>query len=67
VITKNLSIIQNRTIRITDERWQHIIEHPEMLEQRDKLIETIIAPSVVIESSKIKAFMPITVSMNVHL
>jgi hypothetical protein len=49
---KVLADHQDRRIRLTHERWQHIVEHPEMLDQHDKLIETLTSPSVVIESSK---------------
>ncbi|MEK6887744.1 MAG: hypothetical protein AABX14_02240 [Candidatus Aenigmatarchaeota archaeon] len=40
-----------RTIRLTDERLQHIIvDHPEMLKPTDKIEETLTFPSIVIKS-----------------
>ncbi|OGL43691.1 MAG: hypothetical protein A2161_21705 [Candidatus Schekmanbacteria bacterium RBG_13_48_7] len=37
-------------IRLTTERWYHIIEqHPEILEQREKVIETITGPDLILE------------------
>jgi len=38
-------------IRLTDERWAHISEHPEMAGMRQALEETLQSPSVVVESS----------------
>lgn len=37
-------------IRLTDERWAHISEHPEMAGMRQALEDTLQAPSVVVES-----------------
>jgi hypothetical protein len=35
--------INDVPIRLTDERWQHIIgQHPELVEQQEKLLETIV-------------------------
>lgn len=32
-------------IRLTDERWQHIVQrHPEMSSQRDRVLETVAEP-----------------------
>ncbi|MBI5958859.1 MAG: hypothetical protein HY866_09005 [Chloroflexi bacterium] len=42
----------NRAIRLTNERWTHILEHPEMIEQRERLIETLAAPDMVITTVK---------------
>jgi hypothetical protein len=37
-------------IRITDERWQHIISrHPEMTGERERLLETISSPDLILE------------------
>ena len=37
-------------IRLTEERWAHISEHPEMAGMRPALEETLQAPTVVVES-----------------
>lgn len=43
----------NVPIRITEERWQHIItRHPEMSGVREKLIETIHDPELILEGDK---------------
>jgi hypothetical protein len=37
--------INNVPIRLTDERWQHITtRHPELIDQQEKLLETIARP-----------------------
>src|SRR5271169_245287 len=41
---------EGRRIRLTDERWRHITEHPEMAQMRVQLEETIAAPESVVES-----------------
>jgi hypothetical protein len=41
---------EGRRIRLTDERWRHIVEHPEMAPMRERLEETIAAPESVVES-----------------
>ena len=43
---------QGRPIRLTDERWTHILEHPEMVGQRPRLIETLLTPELVIATAK---------------
>ncbi len=47
----NIVFSKNRIpIRITDERWQHIISrHPEMIGERERLIETIGSPDLILE------------------
>ena len=42
--------IWGNEIRLTQERLAHLSEHPEMKEQEDKLIETLLEPDVVIQS-----------------
>lgn len=42
---------EGRAIRLTEERWQHISEHPEMAGMRQALEETLGAPEVVHEST----------------
>jgi hypothetical protein len=41
-----------RSIRLTNERWTHILEHPEMVEQHLRIIETLSSPDTVIETVK---------------
>ena len=45
-----LSDYAGRKIRLTEERWAHISEHPEMAGMRLALEETLQAPTVVVES-----------------
>ncbi|HEV2177131.1 MAG TPA: hypothetical protein VGW33_08015 [Terriglobia bacterium] len=45
-----LTDFEGRPIRLTDERWRHICEHPEMGDMRDSLDETLRLPDVVVES-----------------
>lgn len=40
-----------RTIRLTAERYAHILEHPEMAEQLDKIRETVAQPSEIIATN----------------
>lgn len=47
-----LSDYNGRSIRLTDERWQHILEHPEMVEQHDRIQETLKSPELVVETVK---------------
>jgi hypothetical protein len=37
-----------KTIRLTSERRTHILEHPEMVEQLERLRETVAAPQLVV-------------------
>lgn len=37
-----------RSIRLTDERWRHILDHPEMVDQRERLEKTLSTPDFVI-------------------
>lgn len=43
---------QGRQIRLTDERWQHILAHPEMVEQHDRLVKTLADPDFVVATVK---------------
>lgn len=37
-------------IRLTDERWQHIVgRHPEMFDQRERILETVTEPDMIQE------------------
>jgi hypothetical protein len=41
----------NRRIRLTDERLEHIeLDHPELYHQLDKIRETVVNPDLVVES-----------------
>ena len=40
-----------RKVRLTDERYEHLVsEHPEMVEQIDKVKESLFAPVIVVRS-----------------
>lgn len=40
-------------IRLTEERWGHIARrHPEMSEQRDRLLETVVEPDSILEGDE---------------
>lgn len=40
--------IQSVPVRLTDERWQHVIRrHPEMSSQRDRVLETMTDPELI--------------------
>ena len=41
---------EGRQIRLTEERWRHIAEHPEMTGMRAALEETLRTPEVVVQS-----------------
>jgi len=37
-------------VRLTEERWEHITRrHPEMLEQRERTLETVSEPELILE------------------
>ena len=38
------------SLRLTDERVNHILEHPEMINEMDKITDTLTAPDYVIQS-----------------
>jgi hypothetical protein len=40
-----------RTIRLNEERYSHILEHPEMLDQLGQITETLFAPDFVVSTS----------------
>jgi hypothetical protein len=46
-----LTDYQGRTVRLTRERREHILEHPEMAAQFERLVETITAPETVIATA----------------
>jgi hypothetical protein len=39
---------QGRSIRLPQERWKHILEHPEMMDQHERIIETLVSPDLII-------------------
>jgi hypothetical protein len=47
---KTLLDYQGRNVRLTDERLDHILEHPEMRGLESALAETLRSPTLVIES-----------------
>lgn len=49
-----LSDYAQRSIRLTDERWQHILIHPEMSGQYNRMVETLFDPDFVIATVKDK-------------
>lgn len=38
----------DRVVRLTDERWSHILQHPEMEGQIERIQETLLEPELVI-------------------
>ncbi len=49
-MTSALSDVWGNSVSLTDERRAHILEHPEMRGQKDKLAEILLEPDVVIQS-----------------
>lgn len=47
---KTLTDFEGRTIRLTDERLAHILEHPEMQGMEESIEETLRSPDRVLES-----------------
>lgn len=39
---------QGRAVRLTHERWAHILSHPEMADQRPRIEETLASPDVIV-------------------
>jgi hypothetical protein len=46
-----LTDYEGRTIRLSDERWRHIAEHPEMAGLQKAVEETLREPEAVIQSA----------------
>lgn len=42
---------QNIEIRLTEERWQHILSHPEMTDLSQVILETLKTPEIVRQSN----------------
>ncbi|MGQ9556210.1 MAG: hypothetical protein ACUVWR_19080 [Anaerolineae bacterium] len=49
-----LTDYQNRAARLTQERWMHVLEHPEMIDQYGRIAETLAAPHLVIATARDK-------------
>ena len=50
---------EGRAIRLTEERWAHVLDHPEMVDQRERLEETLAEPDMVVATvtdSKVLAY-----------
>lgn len=43
---------QGLAIRLTEERWVHILDHPEMVGQQERLAETLSSPDTVVATAK---------------
>jgi len=48
--TRRIRDYAGRTVRLTAERWQHLVEHSEMVGQERKLRQTLRAPQTVLTS-----------------
>jgi hypothetical protein len=52
-VTSIVKSIKNTPIRLTDERWEHIIRgHPELIDQRQKILETVANPQSIFEGGE---------------
>lgn len=45
-----LTDYEGRSVRLTDERWEHIQEHPEMVGLKEAIAEILEKPEAVVES-----------------
>lgn len=43
---------QQREIRLTQERWEHILDHPEMDGQRERLSDVLQEPDIIVATPK---------------
>jgi hypothetical protein len=50
-MTQSFNDYQNRSIRLTDERLAHILDHPEMLELESQIATVLQEPQVVRQSN----------------
>ena len=48
---KYLRDYQDKTIRLTDERRAHILEHPEMAPLEQAIVEALLTPECVVQSA----------------
>ena len=46
-----LNDYRGRAVRLTVERQQHILEHPEMVGQQERIVRTLAAPELVVATS----------------
>ena len=49
---ENLIDYRGQTIRLTNERWTHILDHPEMMGQRERISEALLMTDDVIATAK---------------
>ena len=47
-----LTDYKQRAVCLTDERWMHILGHPEMVGQRERVIETLTELDIVLATAK---------------
>ena len=66
--------IFNNAIKLTDERWQHIVrEHPEVEPYKGKIQEVLLSPDYVKKSKEMRkycftiSFMVICLTENIYL
>ena len=50
--TRSYTNYRGRSIRLTPERWQHILGHPEMTGQEERLSETLRESGIVIATKR---------------
>ena len=50
MVVRRFRDYEGRSIRLTAERWEHIQDHPEMVEMGDAIQETLRSPDVVVRS-----------------
>ena len=43
---------KGRQIRLTNERWEHILSHSEMVNQQERIIETLTQPELIVATVK---------------
>lgn len=48
--TRRFRDFEGRAVRLTEERWEHIQEHPEMVGMLDAIAQTLASPEAVIRS-----------------
>ncbi len=46
--TEILRDYRQRSVRLTEERWRHVLEHPEMTGQLERVAETLLHPDLVV-------------------
>ncbi len=48
---ETLADLDGRRIRLTNERWEHIVSHAEMVGQREHIVETLANPDSIIATT----------------